>query len=85
MLPRGANGLEKFESADRRALELLARKVMKDHWPCPCGSKRALRACHGERLRMLRRRSPQQSWKLLRKAIRDADAIPGPPASPNRV
>jgi hypothetical protein len=40
-------------------LGILKRHAIKGHWPCPCGSKRKLRNCHGELINELRTRIPQ--------------------------
>lgn len=37
----------------RFLLDLLKGKV-KGHWPCPCGSGRPLRRCHGEKVNVLK-------------------------------
>jgi hypothetical protein len=42
-----------------RYLECLSRDGLKGHWECPCGSRRRLRDCHIEQLRILRRRMPR--------------------------
>lgn len=38
-----------------RFLELVSQKVVKLHWPCPCGSRRPLRDCHQNTVRRLRK------------------------------
>jgi hypothetical protein len=56
-----------FDNAETciRVLELLSGKVVKGHWPCPCGSRRPLRACHQDLVRGLRERLPRQTWRFL--------------------
>jgi hypothetical protein len=46
-------------------LELLSGKVIKGHWPCPCGSRRTLRSCHQSLVRGLHGRFPRQIWRFL--------------------
>lgn len=46
-------------------LELLGGKVIKGHWQCPCGSHRALRACHEDLVRRLRHQLPLRTRRFL--------------------
>ncbi|MCK6533074.1 MAG: SEC-C domain-containing protein [Polyangiaceae bacterium] len=46
-------------------LELLSRKVIKAHWPCPCGSGRSLRDCHDGVVRRVRQRLPLTTRRFL--------------------
>jgi hypothetical protein len=46
-------------------LELLSRKVIKGHWPCPCGSRQVLRKCHHELVQRLRHRLPLHTRRFL--------------------
>ena len=41
-------------------LGILKRDTVRGHWPCPCGSKRRLRNCHGELINDLKIRIPKQ-------------------------
>jgi hypothetical protein len=46
-----------FQITDRKAvlnlLKIVAQNKYRGHIPCPCGSQKRLRACHGETLRLL--------------------------------
>jgi len=48
-------------------LEMLGKKKLKGHWPCPCGSRMKIRDCHRQVIWSLRQRIPHQvfqnSWK----------------------
>ena len=50
-----------------RYLDVLRRKHVKGHWPCPCGSDQRLRKCHLSQIVELRQKIPPplayQSWK----------------------
>lgn len=46
-------------------LELLSGKVIKGHWQCPCGSRRALRVCHEQLVRRLRQQLPLRTRRFL--------------------
>ena len=46
-------------------LEVLGRKVIKGHWPCPCRSRRVLRGCHQDLVQGLRHRLPLQTRRFL--------------------
>jgi hypothetical protein len=46
-------------------LELLSGKVIKGHWQCPCGSRRALRACHEQLVRRLGHQLPLRTRRFL--------------------
>lgn len=46
-------------------LELLSGKVIKGHWQCRCGSRRALRACHEQLVRRLRHQIPLRTRRFL--------------------
>lgn len=41
-------------------LDYVARKKVKAHWPCPCGSTRRLRDCHAKQVAELRGRIPRR-------------------------
>jgi len=41
-----------------KAVQYLARKELKGHWACYCGSGRKLRDCHFDKIRDLRCRIP---------------------------
>ena len=62
-----------FTEVDKllRFLELLGRKVIKGHWPCPCGSRRALRACHQDMVRRLCKRLSLETRRFLLAQARD--------------
>lgn len=46
-------------------LELLAGKVIKGHWPCPCGSRQPLRRCHQDLVHRFRHRLSLQTRRFL--------------------
>jgi hypothetical protein len=46
--------------ATRRYLDTLSHKKIRGHWPCPCGSGRKLRDCHGAEVRALQARIPRR-------------------------
>jgi len=52
------------EKAVRTSLEYLAKKKIKTHWPCLCGSGSQLRDCHIEHLRNIQRKVPRYIAKL---------------------
>jgi hypothetical protein len=37
-------------------LACLAHPKIRGHWPCPCGSKKKFRKCHGEKIRVVANR-----------------------------
>ena len=48
-------------------LESLSAKRIKGHWPCPCGSGKRLRDCHGETVSNLRQKiAPETAGNSLR-------------------
>lgn len=51
-------------------LRYLARKDLKGHWDCYCGSGKRLRDCHLEQLRELRARWPASGRKISRRRNR---------------
>jgi hypothetical protein len=57
----------------RRYLECLAKRQIKGHWDCPCGSGLRVRKCHRDQLRHLRERMPrsvaQSALERLRASI----------------
>lgn len=61
-------------------LDILKRFTLKGHWKCPCDSKRRLRNCHGELIKKLKTRIPQQvfleseKW-LARKLAKSSSAF----------
>jgi len=46
-------------------LDLLSRKVIKAHWPCPCGNRRALRDCHYRLVQRVRHRLSLRTRRFL--------------------
>jgi hypothetical protein len=60
------------ESAIRRYLDCLSHKKIKQHWPCPCGGGRPIRACHARQIRSLQEKVPpriaRQALERLTKA-----------------
>ncbi len=63
-------------------LELLGGKVIKGHWQCPCGSRRALRACHEDLVRRLRHQLPLRTRRFLLTRARKQLMRPTRPAKP---
>ncbi len=59
-------------------LGILKRDVIKGHWPCPCGSKRRLRNCHGELINELRTRIPKRVAAESEKRLAEKVAKSGP-------
>lgn len=45
----------------RRYVEVIAAKKARAHWGCPCGSGKALGACHSRLIRELRARIPRRA------------------------
>lgn len=68
---------EWFGTTDRktvsRYLECLSHERIKGHWPCPCGSQRRIRNCHGESIRTIQTRV---SSGIARKALARLKAYP---------
>jgi hypothetical protein len=74
----GAEGIVEFYESilgtNNRAiiltfLGILKRDTIKGHWPCPCGSKKRLRNCHGKLINGLRMRIPQLITKESEKKL----------------
>lgn len=62
--PHGENAIYEFyapllKTNDRftieKFIELISRKEIKGHWPCPCGSGKLLRQCHYDEVEKLHR------------------------------
>jgi hypothetical protein len=65
-------------------LELLGGKVIKGHWVCPCGSRRALRACHVGLVRRLRHELPLTTRRFLLTRVREHFPTKSPQKSNGR-
>lgn len=51
----------------RAFLDLISRREVKGHWPCPCGAGKILRKCHGARVWVLREKiGPEIALKTLK-------------------
>lgn len=53
-----------------KVLDTLSGKVVKGHWPCPCGSNRKIRDCHESRLRQLHGRMTRSTARFLAERAR---------------
>jgi len=61
------------ESAIRRFLDCLGHKKVKEHWACPCGNGKQLRACHLATVRKLQRSVPPS---IARQALERLNSYP---------
>lgn len=48
------------EAEIRRYLDCLGHKKIKEHWPCPCGSRNQIRQCHAVDLKRLQETFPSR-------------------------
>jgi len=59
----------------RRYLEALSKPMYRGHLPCPCGSAKKLRKCHGERVQAIRMQVPANA---ARQALLSLGLVPAP-------
>ncbi|HEV7746133.1 MAG TPA: hypothetical protein VGO56_14130 [Pyrinomonadaceae bacterium] len=74
--PHGKDGIIQYysellgtsdEKIIRRYVQCLSKKSFKRHWPCPCGSGKKIRNCHGSQIQELREKIP---WAYAMKSLR---------------